>query len=170
MVIQNTVAREISGGHAGSLTTRIYLVDFFKTIGNRNDETGVLKLQLEFIPKGETLGGLINDHPDSNHCIISYWGKNSKEIQRIGEITNAFVLGRFKENISSKGELVNFIMSKLNQGESALNGTKLESVDKKVIDGHVSSLEPLENLTLTKFCKDWFIEIMRRYENDLKSN
>ncbi|UCG03713.1 MAG: hypothetical protein JSW11_06950 [Candidatus Heimdallarchaeota archaeon] len=61
-------------------------------------------------------------------------------------------------------------MSKLNQGESALNGTKLESVDRYVIDGHVSSLEPLEDLTPTTFYKDWFIEIMRRYESDLKSN
>ncbi|MHA2245612.1 MAG: hypothetical protein ACXADY_11665 [Candidatus Hodarchaeales archaeon] len=168
--IQNKIAREISGGHTGNITARNYFLDFFKSIGNRNDETGVIKFQLELIPKGETLGGLINDQLHENLCIISYWGRSTKEIQRIGEITNAFVLGRFEENITSKDELVNFIMTKLNQGESALNGTKLESVGKKVIDGHVSSLEPLENLTPTTFHKDWFIEIMRRYEKDLKSD
>ncbi|MFX0123023.1 MAG: hypothetical protein ACFFAE_05245 [Candidatus Hodarchaeota archaeon] len=105
---------------------------------------------------------------NSNRCPISYWGKSTKKTQKIGKITNAFVLGRFEENITSKDELVNFIMSKLNQGETALNGTKLESVDKEVIDEHVSSLEPLENLTQTTFYKDWFIEIMRNFENDLK--
>ncbi|MFX0139100.1 MAG: hypothetical protein ACFFDN_35995 [Candidatus Hodarchaeota archaeon] len=68
---------------------------------------------------------------DNNRCIISYWGKSTKKAQRIGEITSAFVLGRFEENITSKDALVDFIMSKLNQGEIALNQTRLESVDKK---------------------------------------
>jgi hypothetical protein len=162
--------REISGGDRGTLPTRLYLLDFFKSIGNRNDETGVFKFQLELIPKGETLGGLINDPLNENLCIISYWGQSTKEIQRIGEITNAFVIGRFEKKIISKNGLVNFITSKLKQGENALNGTKLESVDKKLIEEHVSSLEPLENLTPTTFFKDWFIEILRRYEKDLKSD
>jgi hypothetical protein len=149
--IQNKIAREISGGDRGNLRVRDYFLDFFKSIGNRNDETGVFKFQLELIPKGETLGGLINDQTNENLCIISYWGKSTKEIQRIGDITNAFVLGRFEEKITSKNEMVNFIISKLKQGENALNGTKLESVSKKIIEEHVSSLEPLENLSPTTF-------------------
>ncbi len=163
--IQNKIITELSG-NSGNLPVRDYFLDFFKTIGKVNGDTGVLKFQVEFVPKGETLGGLISTKLNENFSIISYWGKCTTRVQRIGEITSAFVTGRFRESITSKKQLVKYIVSKLNQGETVLNGTKMEKADKRVIKELVSSLGSLKDLKPTTFYKYWFIEIMKRYSTD----
>lgn len=167
--IQNKIITELSG-NSGNLPVRDYLLDFFKTIGNVNGDTGVLKFQVEFVPKGETLGGLINTKLNENHCIISYWGKCTTRVQRIGEITSAFVTGRFTENITSKEQLVKYIISKLNQGETVLNGTKMEKISKQTIKELVSSLGSLKDLKPTTFYKHWFVEFMKGYATDIEYN
>ncbi|MFX0205246.1 MAG: hypothetical protein ACFFDT_04625 [Candidatus Hodarchaeota archaeon] len=158
-VIQNKLMREI-GSHKGCISARDYLLDFLKTIGHFdiNRGTGALKLQLEYIRKGYSVGGLTNISKENNVVIISYWGQNNQEMQRWGDIIAAVILRKYQNGIPEE-LLIEKIKESLKHGKDALSGRKIDFVHVNFIKRVIGNL----NLGETTYLKDQFLEFLKYY-------
>ncbi|MHA2167754.1 MAG: hypothetical protein ACXAAT_18060 [Candidatus Hodarchaeales archaeon] len=117
-VFQNKLSRPI-GRNQDEINAEDYLLDWLKTVGNYDPKNfSINNLQLEFIPKGDSLNGLTNIAEDHNAIIISYWGKTALEIGRFMEVISAIRVNNFKrqkkQNLSEE-ELRKLVIDNLEQ-------------------------------------------------------
>ena len=120
-IVQTKFVREL-GNNKGKLRNFAFLFDELKTIGNYDSISNEIKnIQVEFIPKGTTLNGLMSIAKDFNVLIISYWGMNINEFGRIMEVASAIRHCIFKLNIKDPDILLTHVIDILNKyGEEAI--------------------------------------------------
>ncbi|MFX1285095.1 MAG: hypothetical protein ACFFB5_15650 [Promethearchaeota archaeon] len=159
-VIQNKLIREI-GSHKGCISARDYLLDFLKTIGHFDVKrgTGILKLQLEYIRKGYSIGGLTNISRKNNVLIISYWGKSKQEMQRWGDIIAAVILRKYRNKLLEDSSLIQKVKESLKHGEEALKGRKMDFNSEIFIKKIIGNTDVGE----TTYLKERFLEFLRNY-------
>jgi len=159
-VIQNKLIREI-GSHKGCISARDYLLDFLKTIGHFDIKrgTGALKLQLEYIRKGYSVGGLTNISKKNNIVIISYWGKSKQEMQRWGDIIAAVILRKYQNGFFEDTLLKQKVKESLKHGKEALRGRKMDSVPEYFVKKIIGNTKIGE----TTYLKERFLEFLRNY-------
>ncbi|MFX0182824.1 MAG: hypothetical protein ACFE95_07060 [Candidatus Hodarchaeota archaeon] len=151
------------GMKTGEIHPLHVILDEIKTTGNFDPITQRTQiLQLEFIPKGETIGGITNIAEDSNVIILSFWGLKEPKIGRVMEIISAIRLGVFYKRINNYIRLKSFVRKCLERGDEVFRfrrGIDLET--EKLIDYFLRQT-PFNHGEGT-FLKIMYLKILRKY-------
>ncbi|PWI47598.1 hypothetical protein CEE45_11135 [Candidatus Heimdallarchaeota archaeon B3_Heim] len=165
-LIQNKLIREL-GHQKGKISSRDYLLDFCKTIGHYStkDGTGLIKLQLELLERGETLGGKIPFAKRNHAVIISYWGVSFPMMQRLGDVIASVILRKYSDSIQNESCLIDEVSKNLSLGKKALNGRQLESISKSTIKSIIGDTKMGE----TTYLKNRFLSFLEQYISELRN-
>ncbi len=167
-IVQNKILREI-GDNNGQISPRDYLLEYLKTMGEYDPNNCSIKnIQLEFIPRGNTLGGRTDITKDTNVVIISYWGNDVPQMGRVPEIIQSLRMIRYLDKIENQEIIKQKVVNKLKQGIGALG------FQRKMDENTSRVIQELTELTSADgevtFSRDSFLELLRRYGMGLVSN
>jgi hypothetical protein len=166
-IVQNKVLREI-GDNIGQISPRDYLLEYLKTMGVYDpDKSSVKNIQLEFIPRGHTLGGKTNLAKDTNVVIISYWRNDVPQMGRVPEIIQSLRMIRYLDKIENQEIIKQKVVNRLRQGIGALG------FQRKMDENTSRVIQELTELTSADgevtFFRDSFLELLRKYGMGLVS-